>query len=292
MRTNFITTALLFSLVQLSAIAQTELPDPDSILIGDKNIPKVLLVGSFHFAYYNLDAHVTEEKDQVKVLSPQRQKEMKDLVEYISRYKPTKIVVESGRNTGYLMHNYRAYQSGQHPLESDEIEQIGFRLLEKFGLDTLYGCDDGTLAWDLYDHKDSLIMHPILDSLYEDWDFRSQDPMSLAYSQLYDFSDKYALGHSLLEKFKFMNSVKMYERGYGAYLCGDFTLGDTRGADALAMHWYSRNLRIFRHIQQLNAKPDDRILVLFGAGHMGILYQLFKSSPEFHLVDFDVLNGR
>ncbi|MBK7271465.1 MAG: hypothetical protein IPI07_18850 [Flavobacteriales bacterium] len=59
----------------------------------------------------------------------------------------------------------------------------------------------------------------------------------------------------------------MQDRDYGAYLAGDFTLGKYRGADGLAMHWYSRNLRIFWNVQELPLAPADRLLVLFGAGH-------------------------
>ena len=35
--------------------------DPDSFLIGDKQLPQVLLVGAWHFNYPGLDAHVTDE---------------------------------------------------------------------------------------------------------------------------------------------------------------------------------------------------------------------------------------
>ena len=89
--------------------------------------------------------------------------------------------------------------------------------------------------------------------------------------------------------FTYRNSDKVVERDYGAYLAGDFKLGKYRGADALAMHWYSRNLRIFRNIQELHLQPTDRLVVLYGAGHMGVLKQLFECSVEFELVKFGEL---
>ncbi|MEP7266457.1 MAG: DUF5694 domain-containing protein, partial [Saprospiraceae bacterium] len=49
--------------------------------------------------------------------------------------------------------------------------------------------------------------------------------------------------------------------------------------------WFNRNLRIFRNIQKINAKPTDRILVIFGAGHMNLLNIFFKASPEYKLVE-------
>lgn len=274
--------SLFISLVSPSQVTD----DPDDILVSKEGQPSVLLVGSFHFAYYNLDAHVTKEEDQVNVLLPERQKEMEELVDHIARFKPTKIVVESGRNTGYLMHNFREYKSGIRPLKSDEMEQIGFRLMKRFDLDTIYGVNAGTIVGSLYDHADSLVLRPILDSIYTDWDFRSDDEISKRYSAWYNHTDSLELHQTLLQSFINMNSEKAYLRGYGAYLNGDFELGTYEGADALAMHWYSRNLRIYRNIQRVTTSPEDRILVIYGAGHMGILYHLFLSDPAYRLVPF------
>lgn len=101
--------------------------------------------------------------------------------------------------------------------------------------------------------------------------------------------ETYRSEHTLIESFKMMNSDKAIDRDFGAYLAGDFKLGKYRGADGLAMHWYARNLRIFRNIQELPLEPNDRLLVLYGAGHMGVLRHLFECSPEFELVKFGEL---
>ncbi|MDZ4752089.1 MAG: DUF5694 domain-containing protein [Flavobacteriales bacterium] len=277
---------ILTALILCSAIWLSAQVDPDDILVGNDEQPMVLLVGSFHFAYYNLDAHVVNEEDQVNVLLPHRQKEMAELVSHILQFRPNKIVVESGPNTGYLMHRYREYGKGVHKLRADEMEQIGFRIMERMGLDTIYGVDAGTLVGSLYDHKDSLVLRPILDSIFDEWDFRSDDGISRRYSRYYRATDSLELRQSLLESFIAMNSEKSYQRGYGAYLNGDFELGEYEGSDALALHWYSRNLRIFRNIKRVASSPKDRILVLYGAGHMGILHHLFTCDPSFILVSF------
>lgn len=279
-------------LVQMSSAeisnAQT-FADPDSILVSDRKLPAVFLIGSFHFAYYNFDAHKTDKEAQVDIKSAEKQKQLAELLDYVARFKPTKIVVEGGRNTGYLMKRYQAYKAGTRELGKDEIEQIAFRLLDRFHLDTLYGANDITLASSLSDVKDSNIVRPILDSIYRDWDFTSDDQISKLYARWYNYNDKAAVKNSLLGYFKYFNSDKVLNRGYGAYLVGDFKLGNTRGADALAMHWESRNLRIYRHIQQITTSPDDRILVLFGQGHIQILKHLFECSPEYRLIKFNDL---
>ena len=93
----------------------------------------------------------------------------------------------------------------------------------------------------------------------------------------------------MLEYFKHMNSDKILSRGYGAYLIGDFKLENNRGADALSLYWYNRNLRIYRNIQRITDSQEDRILVVFGSGHIQILKQLVESSPEYQLVKFNEL---
>lgn len=283
--------SLLFGLftlffLPLTLPAQSSNTDPDAILVGKEKRPAIFLVGSFHFAYYNLDAHKTEKDKQVNILSPQKQKEMKELMDYIVRFRPNKIAVESGSNTGYLMARYREYKNGKRPLGKDETEQIGFRLLERFNLDTIYGVNANTLEGDLYDGRDSLVLRPLLDSIYQDWDFKSNDSISARYRRFYSYNDRLAREMSLLQYFRYSNSDKVLNRGFGAYLNGDFNLGKTRGADALAMHWYARNLRIYRHIQQMSTSPNDRILVLFGRGHIEILKHLFDCSPQFELIRF------
>ncbi|MFD2919256.1 DUF5694 domain-containing protein [Terrimonas rubra] len=264
--------------------------DPDNILVGNRKQPTVFLVGSFHFAYYNLDAHKTDKDKQVDIKSKKKQKELAVLLDYIARFKPTKIAVEGGRNSGYLMNRYRQYRAGTRELRAEETEQIGFRLMERFNLDTIYGTDDIPFVSSLSNSKDSMLYRPLIDSIYQDWDFRSDDSLSRLYKKFYEYKDELAVKMPLLDYFKYINSEKVLNRGYGAYLVGDFTLGNTRGADALAMHWYNRNLRIYRHIQQITTSPDDRILVLYGAGHIQLLNQLFECSPEYNYIKFNELN--
>jgi hypothetical protein len=254
---------LLLALLSPAALAQRgRMFNPDSLLAGPA--PAVLLVGSFHFQYYNLDAHKVDKAQQVDILSEARQKELRQLLDYLALFKPTKIVIEATPRwnaTG----RYRDYRQGKQPLGRDERYQIAFRLMERFRLDTVYAVDAQPLADELESRADTAAFRPYLRALYQDWDFRSDDPASQRYTD------------------------QRLARDYGAYLTGDFKLGDTRGADALTLHWYSRNLRIFRKIQQIRATPQDRVLVLFGAGHVSVLRQLFDASPEYRLVPFNSL---
>ncbi len=256
--------------------------DPDAILIGDSPQAHVLLVGTFHFGYPGLDAHKTAETDQVDVLSTQRQKEMAELAEVIMRFRPNKIAMESRGDR--LIREYRQHQTERTALGRNEYYQLGFRIMDLAKIDTLYAVDADPLVNDLYEGPDSLKHRPWLDSLYVGWDWGGEDVISKRYSELYKQQDLFERDHTLLESFLALNDDHMLDRGYGAYLHGGFELSDQRGADILSLHWYNRNLRIFRNIQEITTSPEDRILVLFGAGHMGILKHLFECSPQYKLV--------
>lgn len=258
-------------------------------LVGNRKQPAIFLVGTFHFAYYNFDAHKTSKEDQVDILAARKQQELQQLLQYIYTFKPTKIAVEAGPITGYLMKRYQAYKNGERALGKDEIEQMGFRLLDRFKLDTIYGINDQGVFGDLYDSKDSLVLRPILDSISRGYDYQSNDPISQAYKAFYNENDSLAKQMTLLDYFKYRNSDKVLNRGFGAYLNGDFKLDNTRGADMMALEWYSRNVRIYRHIQQITTSPDDRILVIMGWGHITVLKHLFECSPEYKLVKFNEL---
>lgn len=282
MRTRYLLVLSVLCCIASPSAAQHGRFDPDSILIGDRSLPQILLLGCFHFDYPGLDAHKTPKENEVDVLSPERQREMEQLMDVILRFRPNKLVMET--EGGTLMSAYRRHQREKVPLGRNEYYQIGFRVMDRMGLDTLYAADAVPLVYDLETSPDSNRYHPWLDSLYNGWDWGGPDIASQRYKELYEFQDRFAHDHTLLETFLLLNDDHMLDRTYGAYLNGGFLLDGYRGADILSIHWYNRNLRIFRNIQRLTTSPEDRILVVFGAGHMGILNQLFASTPEYKLV--------
>jgi hypothetical protein len=263
---------------QFSYGQKTKTLEPDTFLIPNKDsLPKIFLVGTFHFEYYNADAYKIDKENQVDILSDKKQKEIKQLLDYVSLFKPTKILIEAEPNWNSTK-KFRDYRDNKQTLGKDERMQIGFRLAERFKLDTLYSIDEGSLADDLMKGKDSTTIIEI----FKDYQFTANDN----YNKFRDYDTKMALKLPLLEYFKYANSPKNLLRDYGSYLLGDFKLRRFDGADALALEWYNRNLRIFRNIQRIATSPNDRVLVLFGSGHIAILDQLFKASPEFDYIKF------
>lgn len=281
----------LIMLAAAVCVGQSVKPmDPDEILLNGKKLPKVLLVGSWHFQYPGLDAHLTSEENRINIYSDRRQKELQELLDYIALFKPTKILIESGPITGYIKYNYNEWKAGREELMANERSQIAMRLVDRFKLDTIYGVDDWPLIMDL--HYDSLLSNiPYLDTIYERHYFGGNDSIQSAYTKFYDYEEKFQFNNTLLESFKYLNSDKVLNRYFGAYISGgQFTSEEKEGPDALSMFWLNRNLRIFRNIQRIETTENDRILILFGAGHIPILKWLFECSPEYELLKFNELD--
>ncbi|MEE6130275.1 DUF5694 domain-containing protein [Chryseobacterium arthrosphaerae] len=247
---------------------------------------KVLVVGSFHFDYPNLDAHKTRKEDQVDVLSPETAKEVTELVEYIKRFKPTKISIEAWPSWN-ANQKLKEYNEGKHRDKRDERYQLAMRIASELKINELFSIDAESILDDLEKHfgkTDSAFFK----NLSKDYDFRSDDPVSQQFIAFYKSSEPKNF-KSLLDTFTYMNSKESHQYGYGAYLSGDFKLREHDGADMLALYWYSRNLRMFRNIQNIPHNSEDRILVIAGNGHAAVLRQLFTTSAEYDFIEFSSL---
>lgn len=247
---------------------------------------KVLVVGTFHFDYPNLDAHKTNKEDQVDVLSPKTAKEVTELVEYIKKFKPTKIAIEAWPSWN-ANQKLGEYNEGKHRDKRDERYQLAMRLASELKINELFSIDTESVLDDLEKHfgkTDSAFFK----NLSKDYDFRSDDPISQQFTVFYKSSEPKNF-KSLLDTFTYMNSKESHQYGYGAYLSGDFKLREHDGADMLALYWYSRNLRMFRNIQNIPHNTEDRILVIAGNGHAAVLRQLFTSSAEYEFTEFSSL---
>lgn len=130
------------------------------------------------------------------------------------------------------------YKTGRKELAKDEVEQIAFKLMQKFKLGTVYSVDVRTIAEDFTETKDSTVIKPYFDSIFNNYKFRANDK----FKNWQKYDTELSLKIPLLAYFKNLNSPKSLQRNYGAYLLGDFKNGKYDGADALATYWYDRNL--------------------------------------------------
>jgi hypothetical protein len=256
--------------------------DPDKILLDPANPPtKALLLGSFHFGYPNLDGHKTDSSKMLNVLSPGRQKEIRQLVDVLASFKPTRIYIES-RSQRYTDSIYNAWREGKYTLGRDERDQLAFRLAKELNLPKVYAVDASAFAQENYKK------YPFIDSMWNNdfpVDSARDKILSKRYKRFYDAGDSVELSLTMLENFLLMADPHTLRRMHGHYMTAGFNTINHTGPDIQAMGWYDRNLRIFNKIQQTRPASEDRILVLFGNGHIPILKHCFLASPEFEVVE-------
>lgn len=267
-----------------NAYAQTKPKDLQTFLNEAGVKPtKVMLVGTFHFAYQNLDMHKTDKKNMRDILSQKSQAELQQLLNVLRAYKPTRIYLES-KDQAWLDSSYNACTDSTLKTKPNERIQIGFRLAKELKMMKVYSVDANEVISDWND-ADSVSLIKVLGS-----DSLANKPhtkvLGKTYEAYYTYSDSVCATIPLLDAFIYLNNPRNLQLNEGVYLSGYFNTLSNYGPDFLATWFTGRNLRIFNNVLLSKPLPDDRILVLFGAGHVPFLKHSFESSPDFEYVDF------
>ena len=251
----------LATLLSITAIAQTAPPQRAEILI----------LGTYHMANPGHDIFNMSADD---VLSPKRQAEIGQLLEVLKRFKPTKIAIESTVYEDRRPKQYADYLAGKYTLTSNEIDQIGFRLAKELAMKAIYPVDiDGDFPW-----------QRVINFAKAKGQSQIMDQISSEIGEMVKQQDAYLHSHSVLETLLYMNDDKKAAQDVGFYyreaLLGE--PGDYAGPDLLAS-WYQRNIRIYCNIAKIIESPNERVLVIYGAGHLGWLQQDVANDPAMRL---------
>lgn len=223
--------------------------------------PEVLVLGTFHMANPGRDIHNMQADD---MLSPRRQKEIGALIETLKRFRPTKVAVEADVGSQVVTKRYTDYLAGKYTLTRNETEQIGFRLAKELGHSTIYPVDEeGDFPYERV----------------QNWAKANGrgaefDAIAAGAGSRVRELDTFLASHTVLEMLEHMNADATVAADLASYFAfvpfGD--PDDYAGPDLLAA-WYQRNIRIYHNIRTLAAAPGERILVIYGAGHLGLLRQ-------------------
>lgn len=268
MRPKLMVTALgLAAFTSPSAVAQ-ELPAQE-LAAGDR--AQVLVLGVYHMNNPGFDVFNTEVDD---VFSSKRQAEIAEVIDVLERFRPSKIAVEAGFNDDRVQERYAEYVAGEHELTRNEHEQIGFRLARELDHETVYPVDvDGEFPYPrLVKYAQATGRTTAFEALRADGAERAE-----AFGA-------YLASHSVLETLLFMNSDARVAEDVGAYFrMAEFgEPWDWAGAD-LVSDWFQRNMRIYTNVVRLVNDENERVLVIYGAGHLGWLQYAFGSNPNFRL---------
>ena len=243
---------------------------------------QVLPLGTFHFNFPNLDVVQIDDDEQIDVLDEQYQDEIREIVQQIARFDPTIIAIE---REPFRQHHYdslyKAYLTGHHTLTRSEEQQIGFRLAKMLDLKTLHCIDESARH---YSDIHELVYGAESPEQREFMDFFYNNPDT----DMYHTSQSIYKTEGIIAELKRLNSDEQLKHSLGDYFIAVFKYETEEkpflGADFTSGWWFNRNLRILRNIQRINPTPQDRILLIYGSGHMNILNIFIDASPEFEVV--------
>jgi len=257
---------VVLSLVALSPVLGAQAARPVAVPARGE----VLVLGVYHMSNPGRDLANTDAGD---VLSPRRQAEMAELVAVLKRFQPTRIAVEAPFYEDATATRYADYVAGKVALNRNEVQQIGFRLAKELGHKTIHSVDaDGEFPFlRVEDFAKSRGRSATLDTLLAETRDRAR-AMSA-----------YIAAHTILEALVYLNAPEQVAADMGwhyrlAHLSDPWNWA---GPD-LVSDYYRRNMRIYGNIVGLTG-PGERVLVIYGSGHLPWLRQIFGADPTIRL---------
>ena len=234
-------------------------------------VAEVLILGTYHMGNPGRDLVNLKADD---VLAPKRQTEMRELLDTLLRFRPTKIAVEaSADDVTMAVKQYEDYLAGKYEIGRNEREQIGFRLAKELQHTKIYGIDiEGDFPF-----------YPLQDYAKPHGRDKELESLMGQVEKMVREDNEYLLSHSILEMLVRINSDEAVRRSLAGYaMFAHFGEADDYAGGELLTQWYHRNVRIHTHLLQILA-PGDRVLVIYGSGHLGLLRQNVQADPTLRL---------
>lgn len=234
---------------------------------------QIMILGTFHMEGSS-DIHGQAQRG---ILSKRRQAEIQELIDDLKIFCPTKIAVEvEKKNQTRLNQRYHEYQEDMLELTENEVHQLGFRLAKQLGHEEIYcvdwmeqgastrGCGE---VCEFLEEKEPALFEEV--SQYENEPIMLDDNLTIQ------------------EAYRRMNN-KDYVENMKAYYVNYARIGtdeDYYGMGWLTW-WYQRNLIIFANLAELVENySDERILLIIGSAHKGLLEEMLKDSKLFDVVE-------
>ncbi|KQM67950.1 hypothetical protein ASE75_03490 [Sphingomonas sp. Leaf17] len=229
----------------------------------------VMIVGMFHFGNPGRDvANLTVDD----VLAPNRQAEIATVATSLERFRPTRVGVEWP--AAKATRDYAAYHAGTLPPSRDEVTQLAFRvakargIAQVDGLDVAVGLPFGPAMAYAKDHGQTALIDQI-----------TKFGNAAVAAQAHALATRgIAAVLRLLNDPVNGNGHHLYRELLKA---GD---GDTQPGVDVFVAWQRRNALTCAKLLQ-TARPGDRMMVFYGAGHLPLLRQCVAETPGYVLVD-------
>lgn len=208
---------------------------------------------------------------------------MEETVAALAKFRPTKIAVEEDLGSEAIVKEYQAYLDGKHALTASEVEQLGFRLAKQMGHKQVYPIDaDGDFP---FDKVQEFAKKNGKEKALNDW-------MALIPKQLEKDSVVLKDG-TISDLLLTLNQEERVRKDQELYMdFAQFAGGGEYPGPNLLGEWYKRNARIFANLRSIISSPEERVLVIFGAGHLYWLQRDVIDSRDLQLERFGEYAGK
>ncbi|WP_298193729.1 DUF5694 domain-containing protein [Novosphingobium sp.] len=238
----------------------------------------VMVLGAYHFGNPGLD---TNNIKVDSVLTPDKQAQLDAVAKALLVFKPTRVMVEMQSTAPDLATTaYAQFKTADLKSDANEITQIGFRIANLAGLKTVEGIDEqsgpGEPDYYPYDKLQDAAAKFGQNNLID----ATNEPIKKWLSQF----EKDQKTRTVAELLIRVNTDPIYvdmSSYYSWLLVGD---NDSQAGADLNAAWYLRNAKIFSKLMHV-ARPGDRVLVVYGAGHGYWLKHFATSVPGYRYVD-------
>lgn len=263
----------LHAQILASALGLAALAASGAAWAADAPRTQILLVGVDHLG----KKHDVHNSPNIDPMTPQHQAEIKEIIDDIARFKPTKVMVEHDFQDPKTTGDYQDYLAGKFTLGPNEVYQYGFRLAALSHNPAIYCIDTPQdFPFDYEGMTASAEKHgqkALLDT--------AEAEMAPYLKGLDDLTLHGTVGDVL----RYVNDPKSLAAGNGWYLYITRVGADADYAGAsLVSTWYSRNVYIYTNMMR-QVQAGDRVVVFIGAGHVPSLRWLIQQSPDLELAD-------
>ncbi|GHO85061.1 DUF5694 domain-containing protein [Dictyobacter formicarum] len=237
--------------------------------------PTILLLGCSHWANHNRDVFNVQHDD---MLAPKRQSEIQICIDNLKRFQPTKVAIEIPTEQSHdINEQYRRYRAGTFQLSAEEYHQLGFRIATACQHEEIYAINWNEAIG--YDYGMDVIFEfaqKHQPEIYEQLMGSGQRHLEQAQECL----SQTTVREQLLE----INAPTNLSRDHQAYLMmARIGAGKQYVGIGWVQGWYARNLRIFVNLTRIVTSPQDRVLVIYGSGHLPLLSQYIHDSGLYKL---------
>ena len=239
---------------------------------------KVMLLGVAHLDSKN-DVHNSVFEDSP--LSPKRQEQIADIIQRLSKFHPTKVLVEAPMDNPKIAERYQQFLAGQFMLPANEIYQFGFKLAAHAKNSAIYPVDT---------HGPTLIEEgSARDKSHTEFlQAHFAEVSTPAFAELLARANALERTGTYLELLRCLNTDAVIRASASWYSVLVGMGRDAEGAgSAYVAQWFTRNCYIFSNILSV-IHPGDRVVVIIGQGHEYLLREFTRLNPN--LVDVDPLS--